>query len=218
MRRSISVLLAILACAVFSEYANAQITDFHSTTNTECLGDLPGFVTNDLFIGFDGQYTGSQLLVELTSGSVYQDGLGSNAPPDQAFVDSFPLLPCDTFLALGSARSGGPFGDPPSGGAVPVTVDLGGGLVSQFDQAGINAAWGPNPGLPILNQAAFLNARVTLSDDATGTGAFLASADGEISLFSFQVKNGVILIPEPSALLLLAIGSFGLLYRTGRHC
>lgn len=172
---------SVLLFAALAPRAAAQVTDFRLEQIDNSSGGpaLEEFVTNNLVIDFNGQYTGSQILLELDRGSIYQDLLGSNSPPSSGLVAMFPSVAFDTYLAMGSATSDGPFG---AANLVGGAVNLGGESTISLETGRINAAWGPQGGADITDQTGFLTARITLSDDAEGSWRLLASAGGVISI------------------------------------
>ena len=109
--------------------------------------------------------------MQLGGNQIYQDVVGSDFPPNPAFVDIFPSLEFDTFVALGSSVYDG---NNPNiyGGA----GDLGGNPVANIDTNEINATWGPGGGVLIEDQAGFLVARLTLADTANGSILFFGSS------------------------------------------
>jgi hypothetical protein len=184
--------------------------------------DLAGHTANDILIDFSGQYTGSQMLVTLTSGAIYQNAQGAVSAPNSVLVGlaGFEALKWDTFVTQGSAVSGGPDGDTGIGGGA---VNLGGAASAQFNTAGINQGWNPAGGVNISDRNGFLVGRVTLTNDANGELRYLASAAGTISAPSiFPIVNGVVggggpVIPEPSTIILLAMGLVGLVAMKRRN-
>ena len=154
-------------------------------------------VVNDIEIDFTGQYTGSQLLLTLTSGAIYQDpSFDSATAPLPGLVSAFPVVAFDSFFAQGSLTDSGPFGNPNVGGGA---VNLGGNSTASISASTINQAWNPAGGQVIVNQANFVTARITLSNDATGTFSYLAS-DGQVSIVGGAISNGVMTaVPEPGA-------------------
>ena len=177
--RTIRGILAVAVCFLWVQSSLAQITKISGGGYDN--GVIPNTVTNDLSIDFSGQYTGSQLLIELTAGSIYQDALGSNSPPSPVFIPLFPTVAFDSFFAQGSVTSGGPYGDPAilmGSGA----LNLGGSLFPNFDTTGANLMYGPLLGTHIFDEADFLTARFTLSDDAQGTWSYMASANAEFGV------------------------------------
>jgi hypothetical protein len=151
--------------------------------------ELTNFVTTDIKIDFTGQYTGAQAWIQLTAGSIYQDPAGSVLPPSAADVGATPSLGFDTFVAQGSDRADGPWGNPlPGGGA----VDLGGPPVAVFNTETINQAW--NSIEHPYDHSDFLFGRFTLSKDALGSAKFLASAGGDPKTFDFRIQNGTLCV------------------------
>ena len=197
-------MIGACAVALVTGAASAQVSNVGITQNATTEG-----VVNQISIDFAGQYSGAQLLIELSSGSVYQDAVGAATPPNAAFIPVFPSLANDSFVAQGSATAGGADGEPlPGGGA----VDLGGAAVAQFDAAGINQAWNPAGGQVISDRVGFLIAQITLSSDAAGTWSLLSSAAGDIAVESGTVVGGA-LVPEPATAALLGLGGLAMLRR-----
>lgn len=141
------------------------------------------------------------MIVSLTQGSIYQDGVGAVGPSNSAFFATFPSLEFDSFVAQGSTSSTGTFGPP---NVVGGAVNLGGASTAVFTTSAINLAWSPRAGTPVSDQSNFLVSRLTLSNDAEGTISYLASADGEICEFPGFISGGeVTVVPEPGAFLSL---------------
>jgi hypothetical protein len=208
MTKKFITTLAVTALLFTASSAKAQVSSLGFVENAAGAGVVPGHKTNDLLASFAGQYTGSQLIVSLTSGSIYQDANGGTLPPNAGFFGFVPELEYDTFLAQGSATQGGPFGEPSAGGGA---VDLGGAAGAVFNAATINQAWNPPGGTLIFDQSDFLLARVTLSDDANGVAHFLASAAGQIlPIREIAIVNGLIGVPEPTSLALASLSMVGL--------
>jgi hypothetical protein len=159
--------LAVLSFAAMTLRGEAQVTDFRLEQIDNSSGGpaLEGFVTNNLVIDFNGLYTGSQILLELERGSIYQDPFGSDNPPNADTISMSPSVAFDTFLTLGAATAPGPYGPANVlGGA----VNLRGERTISLETDRINAAWGPPGGAGIRDQTGFLTARSTLSDNAVG--------------------------------------------------
>ena len=189
-----------LALLVGGLPASAQLTGFRVE-----VFDSPQGVVHQFFIDFQGQYTGSQLLLCLDSGSIHQDLNPGIGPPPIGLLSVQPESAFDTFVAQGSATADGPFGNPSPGGGA---VDLGGAPAAIFDAAKISQSWNPAPGRVIVDQTDFLVAQVTLSPDASGTFAYLGSANGVISTF-----DGTLPIPEPATGATIALGGLVLMHR-----
>ena len=181
-------------------------------------GVLDGYVANDLVANTDSDWTQAQLLLTLESGSVFQEVMGGDNPPNPGFFGMVPTLEFDTYLTGGGgSKPGDPilapgaFGDDASiaGGA----VDLGGTPGGKFDTVGIDIGWFTTE---TNNTAAdMLLARITLSDDANGAWALrLSDAAGANSVTTTNgpVVDGFI-IPEPATMSLVVLGGLAMLRR-----
>lgn len=185
----------------------------------ELLSDVPvvpgapaGVVVNDLRIDFEGQLYGQQMVIELQSGSIYQDPLGGETAPNDAIVDVFPSVAADTFVTIGGPTLAESSDVLVVGGSTEFEQSTG---LKQFDATRLDIAWAPAAGLVILDQADFLVARVALSDDALGRLLYYGNG---LELSQRVIDNGVITrplvphepidpdanAPEPTALVLLS--------------
>jgi hypothetical protein len=214
-RKNITVATLFATIFLMAGTTMAQLTNsgWSVVDNSAGGAEVTGFTTNDLNIDFTGQLSGVQLLVELTSGSIYQNAAGSAGPPIGAILPAFPSLAFDTFVTLDSLTSGGPHGEPLLVGGA---VNAGGSATAAFTTSTINQGFSPAAGVSsATDQTDFLAARVTLSNDANGTVNYLASANGVISpTLSVPIINGVIggaVIPEPSTVILLGMGLVGVI-------
>jgi hypothetical protein len=179
----------------------AQVTSVRWANVDNTVDDVPGddfdptmYVTNDLRITFSGQFTGIQLLLELTQGSIYQNDsplIGSGMfPPAKPLIEQLdPTLQWDTFIAFGGPTAGDTVGNFGAGGGA---VGLGGRVAAQFDSERINQAWNPAGGVEIFDRSDFMVARVTLSNDAVGRWGIKTSANAQIlraygSVFEGQI-------------------------------
>ncbi|WP_432798449.1 PEP-CTERM sorting domain-containing protein [Poriferisphaera sp. WC338] len=203
--------LTALTIGAMASTATATVNNV-SFSQVDNSSALSGHITNDIAIDYTGQWDGSQLILSLTSGGIYQDNAGSDTAPNAAFFGFVPTLEFDTFITGGALVQGG-ITPGTAGGA----VNLGGNPGATFSTSAIDIAWFPPGGSSgITNQTGFTVARITLTDDATGTFKFLAS-DGEIATWEDGViANGVLglgVVPEPASLMLLGIGGLGALAR-----
>ena len=203
--------LAVAVVLGFAISAQAGVTNVAvvQVDNSAGGAELDGFVTNDILIDFEGQYTGSQLFLD--SGQpqgIYQNGINAGkGAPSVGLAIAIPAVGFDTFIAQGTPTSDGPAGNPSAGGGA---VDLGQDAAAVFDTSIINQAWNPAGGQTgTTDQSNFLIARVTLRNDVTTPTFLLASAGGQRIQLEGTVTNGQIsFIPEPSSILL---GTFGIL-------
>ena len=201
------LLLVVLAVVLsVPAIAHAQITGFRAV-QVDNSSALTGCITCDLLIDFEGQWTGSQMIIELTEGSIFQDPFSGVTPPNDQVISLVPSAAFDTMVTQGAPTSDGPFGSPAAGGGA---IDLGGSASPVFTSAAIDQAWNPPGGVTISDQNGFLVARVTVSADAVGTLSFLASANGQISTYERVIAQGFWCVPEPSSLALVGIVAVGL--------
>ncbi|MEM7625062.1 MAG: hypothetical protein AAF333_05485 [Planctomycetota bacterium] len=194
-------LLCMVIGGVVPIGAGAQVTAIDLVPVDNSLGG-PAFdnlVTTDIVQDFSGQWTGSQLMLEMSSGVLYRD------PP--------PATPFDTMLYLGSLNDPAP--------EAPVSIGLPLDLLPPTDPlppitthiTELNLAWfPPSSDGPILDRSDFLTARFTFSQDATGTFTYLTSANGEITVLSGFIVNGA-LVPEPRGLAVVALAGCATLSR-----
>ena len=174
--------------------ASAAILGVNVETNA-----TPQGVANQIVVETDTDWTLAQLVLNLSSGALYQDAVGTDLSPQSLFLGAFPSLGNDTFLSAGSL-----FDDPPSsaGGA----VDLGGAAVATMSGTQIDYAWFDTDTSDIGTSTI---AQIAASQDATGTFQLLLFSEGGStgSLFEGTVTNGVVnVVPEPPSLALLGLG------------
>ena len=204
------MIITVLPRVVAADLVNIYVDNPSST--------LAGYVVNDLKITFTGQVTTQELLITLTSGSIYQDAVGSDTPPSSAPISVVPSVAFDSFVTLGSLVASA---TTPSiaGGA----VDIGGGVAKVFGTSAANIAWFPSGGTVITGMSDWPVARLTLSDTAEGTWRFLSTTstgNGYISAItptiagpnvSFSggshgtIHGGAMSVPEPSSAALVLI-------------
>lgn len=206
--RQLTLVISLVASLGPSSLSLGQLTDsyFVEVDNSPLL---EGYVTTDLFVSFDGQFTGAQIVLQLNAGSIFQHLEGKATPPESTKLAVFPDLVFDTYVTLGSIECEGfscePFEFPSLGGGA---VDLGGPPMRDFSTTRINQAWNPRESARWPTQSDFLLSRLTLSNDAVGTLSFLASAQGDaFAKRDIPIINGAIGVPEPATLFLTTIGS-----------
>lgn len=194
--------LALGAGMVAATSASAQVSavNFDAVDNSTALN---GFMTTDINIDFAGEWTGSQLLLNLDSGSFYRDAVGNadGSSPNPAFFPTFPALEFDSYV-VGSIGGG--------------AVDLGGAGTADFPANGgtaLNQAWNPAPGAGIVDQNGFQTARITLSSDAQGSFTYLASVNGQLDRQVGGVIDGKLVVPEPTTAGLLGLAGLSLIAR-----
>ncbi len=223
MKRTTSLLTLIVAASI-CPLAHAQVTDFRVAVTPDQLHDGTEVVVNVMEIDFLGQYTGSQILVELDSGSVYNhiDFLGrpnNFVPPPPSPLELLPSsfydIYLDTFLAQGSLRQSDNIGGEPAFGGGAVNLDPTKVSAVWNDPVKISQAYNPAAGQSILDQTQFVVAQLSFTPDAQGTFAYFASANSEFFFTregntiggadQYRIVNGRI-VPEPAALAVLLPG------------
>ncbi|MEM1444421.1 MAG: PEP-CTERM sorting domain-containing protein [Planctomycetota bacterium] len=210
--------LGTLAIAALAGGASAQVTSFSFTPTVSGDGTA---VSNEIAVDFTGQYTGSQILLELTQGTILQEqafGSDVDVAPGEGLANAAGGLLFDTYVAQGSRFSDGPgaIGAPNlGGGAVNIRTTDAGAVFN--DPTTISQAYNPPGGLLILDGTNFVIAQIALSSDAQGTFKFFASANDEVpaidDIEEFVINNGVIEIPEPASAALLGLGGLAMLRR-----
>jgi hypothetical protein len=203
--------------ALMATSAMAQVSDIRVTsTPSEHQANV---TINDIVVDFTGQVTGFQLLVDLDSGSIYQNpspliGTGTT-PPVDALVGVDATITTDTYTAFGGPLASDNAGNYGLGGGA---VNLGGAPAAQWNTEGINQAWNPAGGVVVTDRTDFLAARLALSNDANGSVVFAGFAGGQnpndALRLDVPIVNGVVggttVIPEPSTVVLLGLGLVGL--------
>lgn len=224
-------LIGSLASVALAGAASAQITAFNIDSNPATTTGGANVVTNVLSIDFTGQYTGSQILVQLDSGSIFNTdlfGADQNFAPNQGAIDNVNAdLALDTFLAQGGPRNTDNVGGEPALGGGAVNIDNTEVSAVFNDATKISQAYNPAAGQFVEDQSNFATAQLTFSDDANGTFAYFASANGEFywttqgnvdatagGIQIYEVRSGVIQeIPEPASAALLGLGGLAMLRR-----
>ncbi len=174
-----------------------------ATSAWSVTGDniVPNTVANVLTADGEGDdWTGAVLRIDLTSGSVYQNGSGGNAAPSSAFIGFVPELEFDTYVGIIDDATAGI-----AGGA----GDLGGGPLS-LDAPLFSATWF-NTNTTDTGPVQIAN--ITLSPDAAGTAEWIVSFAGGQIRGSSAVEGGVIALPEPASIAVMGLGGLAVLRR-----
>ncbi|MCO6043476.1 PEP-CTERM sorting domain-containing protein [Aeoliella sp. ICT_H6.2] len=173
-------------------FANAAVLDVKfAQTPAEAAG--AGYIANDVLVSFDSNLRGQQMVIELTSGDIYQNAaFGANIAPNPALFGVDAGVEFDTFVTIGGLTSTS---------AMPVltvgaAANLAPGSSAKIsDTDGFNYAWAPGVGTDIPSGTDVPTARVTLSPDANGTLQYFSNADpgdAPLTMLSVPIMNGVI--------------------------
>ncbi len=183
---TVATFAALAAACLTAPAWGAIDLDIVSVDNS---AGLTGYATSDLQITTpDLDWTGAALLLELTAGSIYQEpeGWGQNGStlgaPDPAGFGVFPSSEFDTYF------DGNGHTITFAGGAGDV-----GGDTLQYDTAQLDAAW---YGMATNDTGTFNIARITLSDNATGSWSLaLTDEDFKTGQYEFggTIENGEVI-------------------------
>ncbi len=156
---------------------------------------VAGYQANEIVWEGGADWTSSALVVDLTSGTAYQDAFGGDAPYTPALLVPFPSVEFDTYVGIVNGVGNGI-----AGGA----GDLGGGPLS-LNANQISVSWF-NTGTD--DTAAVRIGMITLSTDAAGTWKLLSGG-----VITEGTVEGGALVPEPASLALLGLGGLAALRR-----
>ena len=216
--RKILALTLVAVLTGFAGTASAQVTDLTVSSNTSAHD--AGFVVNQLFVTFDGQLFGNQILTDgLQLGDIWQETVfsNSNTAPSTALAGAFPSVAADTYVQFGSTFNDGAGSITPSFAGAAVDIDAT-PRSSSFNTQTIDIAYFDEPGgLTPLQQANYFVGQITLKNTANGTLTFLGNAGtaNNNQIFNLDIVNGVI-VPEPATVALLALGGLMTLARRRR--
>ena len=197
--------LPAIAAGFMASSAMGAVSAVAPVTVDNSSGGAPlvGFITNDLTINVDSDWTAAALLTSLSSGSIYQDAFGGDVdPPSAAIIGLVPSAEWDTYVTNpgGGASAAGAAGDV-------------GGDVQEVSTTELDISWN-SPGADTDDIGVISIARITLSDDANGslTYAITVAGDAGKTTITLPIVNGVI-TPEPASLALLGLGGLAVLRR-----
>ena len=196
---SLTILLLVCASTVRAQNETFFIQIEEGHPEFDFLGDVPANHTPwDLMVDVsESHWIGTEIFIELTSGSMLKVR-SSHLKPSQGEIDDQPALRWDSWVTA------------------PITANT--GFVPSpnnvLNSEGANLVWFEAP--PDSEGGIWQIGRFTFSNDATGR-IFGSTADqknvGNETIefeFSLFVENGQV-VPEPSTLLLAALGLLGLL-------
>ena len=203
-----------LLCCFLSSSSAGSLAGISISQTPFTPGGGVAHTVNDINITFSGMLTTQELVISLTSGSIYQNAFGGTVPPTAAIVGLVPDAAFDSFVALDTLV--GPTAALTPGIAGGAT-DLGGGSAAVFGTTSVDISWFPPGGTTIASGTDFTAARITLSNDASGTWKFVsttATGNGYVAGspptlvgpnvnfgigMDGTISGGVISIPEPSS-------------------
>ncbi len=194
--------------------ANAGLIGSPEVTYPTVAGSPAGYTVYDIKINFDGQLFGQQMVVELTSGNIFQNTFGGNTAPNDALLSlpGFETLRSDSFVTIGGPTSSTSQNVLVVGGS----TELGKNGPLKFDTTGVNIAWAPAPGVVVNGGIDFLIARLTLSNDAKGSILFFSSSGtGAVAVPAGTIAGGnmYFIVPEPTTSVLAGLALVGVAAR-----
>lgn len=188
------LLFGPLAMLVLAVPVTAQVTALRSVVR-DLSGAPTGFVVYGIEIDFEGQLLSQQMLVTLTSGSIYEDAVfGGSTAPSGALFAAFPSLAADTFVTMGGYTSG----DSHPVILLGPATDLVNPIPSVTPQ--LNVAWAPAPGAVLNGGVDFPIAQLTFSDDVYGAIVIYSSSSSGATLVQGRISAGSLfaIFPEPT--------------------
>ncbi len=188
-------LLMGLNSAAQAEVLNAQLVPVDKGAV------LPGYSTFDLKVESTLDWTQAQIIATLTTGSFYQDPLGSNTTPNPMFFPLVPTLPYDTFVTVPDAYPNTNAQGSTSVAGAAVNI-LPGQRPVVFSGTQLDIAWFST----VLGEVGtWTIARITISDDATGELKYFAMDAAGVPLEgTFALGGGA--PPENVSMLLIPVG------------
>lgn len=176
----------------------AIIGSFESVASESGFTPPAGFVTSDLAVDSSTDWLAANLILNLTSGTLYQDALLSGfGPPSSLLINVIPSTRFDTYVTGSTGLAGG---SPASAGGA---VDLGGSPASEFGTSKINLNWFTTSTTDI---GQFTIGRFTIAEDAVGTFSLRLDSLQQTAPFlvSGTIENGrFVAVPEANSIVLL---------------
>lgn len=194
-------LTALATLFAWSSLASAAIIGSFTPITSEASTTPPaGYVSQSLTVNATTDWLASNLIVNLSQGSIYQDALISGyGPPSSVLVSVLPSTRWDTYVTGSLGLDGGA---PASAGGA---VDLGGNPASTFSTSHIDLNWFTTSTNDI---GTFSLGRFTLSNNAQGTFSLRLDSLGQTApfLLTGEIKNGYFsVVPEVSTSILCGI-------------
>ena len=207
MKFQLPSLLALVFATNFTQAA--VIGSFEALPSEGGFTPPLGFISSQLVIDASTDWLAANLILDLTSGSIYQDAfLSGFGPPSAAIVNALPSTRFDTYVTGSTGLAGGA---PSSAGGA---IDLGGNPISAFDTDNINLNWFTTS---TTDLGQFTIGRFTLSDNAVGTFSLRLDSQQQTGPFYLTgtIENGqFVAVPEVSGILMMGLAVAGL---AGRH-
>ncbi len=195
----VKFVLPVIAAGLIASPAMAATTAWSIDGTNTIAGTVANALTAD---GEGDDWTGAVLKIDLTAGSIYNDGAFDADGTQSALWGFVPALVWDS--AVGIAGDG-------SAGIAGGAGDLGGGP-QNLGGTGVDAASITWFNTATNDTAAVQIGNITLSADAVGTWSLIgAFAAGQVQS-SGIVENGA-LVPEPASLALMGLGGIAALRR-----
>ena len=197
--------MASSASANSLEWTNTPLgaVPINNPNSVPGTGTLEGWVVNDLVLTTTADWTAAAMLIELDTGSIFQEGEGFGAngitlgEPNPAGLLDLPSSEFATYIF-----------DPHGGAAIAGAAGDVGGDAQQFDTAELDISWN-SAGADTADIGTFSIARVTLSPDAFGTARVAFTVAGVEGV----IRADIPIIPEPASGALLGLAGLAVLRR-----
>ena len=172
---TITVMVALMLTTSFSE---AAISFDLSPVDNSAL--LTGYTTYDMQVTTDTDWTAAAMLLELSTGIMYQHEYGTAGQPNPFFFSLFPELEFDTYVIGNRVGGGG---------------DVGGDSFT-FGAAELDTSW---YNMADTDIGTITIGRVTMTNDAVGSMAIMLTNDGKETVeLSITIDSGAAQASMPS--------------------